>query len=390
MGYGAALKMQAQSNAMPRVLFVDDEPDVTAAFRTLLRRAPYEVLIANSARDALGILATGPVDVVISDMDMPDMGGSEFLARVRAEHPKTTRVVLSGRARLEDTIQAINDAAVFRFLVKPCKAGDLTRCIADALAARRARRPTSVPPSTEADATFDRALETLWVATQPIVSVRERRAVAFEALVRTREPSLPHGGAIMELAERLGRVREIERLIRAAAADVADKLPDGTQLLVNLHPSALDDPDLVASDAPLSSRPSRVTFEITERARLKAEGPASDAIRTLRQRGHHIAVDDLGAGYAGLTSLVTLQPDIVKLDMELIRNVDTSPTRSKLVSSLVALSRQLEVRVIAEGVESAAECQHLLTLGCDWMQGYYFARPGTPFPPVNWPGELAA
>ena len=170
----------------------------------------------------------------------------------------------------------------------------------------------------------------------------------------------------------------------------AARLPDDAMLLVNLHPSALEDPDLLAEDSPLARYPDRVAFEITERARLKPEGPAWDAIRALRQRGHRIAVDDLGAGYAGLTSLVTLQPDIVKLDMELIRNVDTSPTRSKLVASLVALSRQLDVRVIAEGVESMAECQHLLELGCDWMQGYFFARPGTPFPVVNWPAELAA
>ena len=242
----------------------------------------------------------------------------------------------------------------------------------------------------EADLLFGRGLESLWMATQPIVSVRERRTVAFEALVRSREPQLPHGGAIMELAERLGRVREIERKIRVHAGDVAACLPDDALLLVNLHPSALEDPDLLAEDSPLAQYPDRVAFEITERARLKPEGPAWDAIRALRQRGHRIAVDDLGAGYAGLTSLVTLQPDIVKLDMELIRNVDTSPTRSKLVASLVALSKQLDVRVIAEGVESMAECQHLLSLGCDWMQGYFFARPGTPFPLVSWPAELAA
>jgi EAL domain-containing protein (putative c-di-GMP-specific phosphodiesterase class I) len=382
--------MDAGPTSNPRVLFVDDEPSVTSAFRVLLRRAPYEVLVANSARDALALLAQTQVDVVVSDMDMPDMGGSEFLARVRSHHPKTTRVVLSGRAKLEDTIHAINDAAVFRFLVKPCPPAELIKCIEDALTARRTRRTTTPPMPSEAELLFDRGLESLWVATQPIVSVRERRTIAFEALVRSREPQLPHGGAIMELAERLGRVREIERLIRVHAGDVAARLPDDTMLLVNLHPSALEDPDLLAEDSPLARYPDRVAFEITERARLKPEGPAWDAIRALRQRGHRIAVDDLGAGYAGLTSLVTLQPDIVKLDMELIRNVDTSPTRSKLVASLVALSKQLDVRVIAEGVESAAECQHLLGLGCDWMQGYFFARPGTPFPLVNWPAELAA
>ena len=73
--------------------------------------------------------------------------------------------------------------------------------------------------------------------------------------------------------------------------------------------------------------------------------------------------------------------------MELIRNVDTSPTRSKLVSALLALARQLDIRVIAEGVESLAECLHLAGLGCDWMQGYLFARPGEPFPEVSWPAH---
>jgi EAL domain-containing protein (putative c-di-GMP-specific phosphodiesterase class I) len=382
--------MSDGATSQGRVLFVDDEPLMTMALQTLFRSAPYEVLVANSAAEALALLAQAPVDVVVSDMAMPDMSGTDFLAKVRVEYPKATRVVLTGHASLEDTIGAINHAAPFRFLVKPCQPSDLMRTIEEALMLRRARRTSMPPKPSDADVTFDRALETLWVAAQPIVSVRERRVVAFEALVRSREPSLPHGGAIMELAERLGRVREIERCIRKSAAEVAESLPEGATLLVNLHPSALEDPDLIADDAPLSANPARVAFEITERARLNPNGIAVDTIRTLRQRGHRIAVDDLGAGYAGLTSLVTLQPDIVKLDMELIRNVDTSPTRSKLVASLVALTRQLEVRVIAEGVESMAECQHLLSLGCDWMQGYFFARPDTPFPDVSWPEEVAA
>jgi EAL domain-containing protein (putative c-di-GMP-specific phosphodiesterase class I) len=369
----------------PHVLLVDDEPAITTAFSALLRKTPYRVLVANSAEEALGLLAQHPIDVVISDMDMPGIGGAELLARVRSEHPTVTRVVLSGRARLEDTIHAINDAAVFRFLVKPCAPHDLIGCIRDALEVSERRPSTRPPVSRELAHAFDRALETLWVATQPVVSVHARRPVAFEALVRSREATFPHGGAIMEAAERLGRVRDIERRIRRAAADVAAKLPDDTFLLVNLHPSALDDPDLVSDQSPLAPHASRVAFEITERARLKAEGPAWEAIRALRERGHRIVVDDLGAGYAGLTSLVTLQPDIVKLDMELIRNVDTSPTRSKLVSSLVALTRQLEVGVIAEGVESHAEYMHLAELGCDWLQGYFFARPGEPFPRVTWP-----
>jgi len=365
-----------------RVLFVDDDARVTSAVRAIFRSAPYDVVVANSAADALRLMTQDAFDVVVSDISMPDMTGGEFLAHVRIQHPKATRVVLSGSARLEDSIRAINDAAVFRFLTKPCATSDLQRCIEDAIAARAARRSSVPAPMRELRAKFDAALETLWIATQPIVSVLERRVVAFEALVRSEHADFPHGGAIMEAAEQVGRVRDIERLIRRAAARVVNKLPANTTLLVNLHPSALDDPDLLAEDAPLSQQPHRVTFEITERARLNAAG--TNAIARLRERGHRIAIDDLGAGYAGLSSLVTLQPELIKLDMELIRNIDTSSTRSKLVAALVALAKQLTIDVIAEGVESAAEREHLLTLGCDWMQGYAFAKPSQPFPTVNW------
>jgi EAL domain-containing protein (putative c-di-GMP-specific phosphodiesterase class I) len=364
-------------------LFVDEEVKIATTYAAMLERTPYEVSVSSSGADALRLMAEDPFDVVVSDIAMPDMSGAELLTRVRADFPKTARIVLSGSARMEDTIRMINAAAVFRFLTKPCATAELVRCIDDAIAARGTRR-SSIPASTRDLAKrFDAALETLWIATQPIVSMRSGRVVAFEALVRTLHPDFPHGGAIMETAEQLGRVRDIERRIRRIAADVAAKLPDGTSLLVNLHPSALDDPELVAADAPLSLRPDRVAFEITERARLEPNGAGADAIRSLRSRGHRIAIDDLGAGYAGLSSLVTLQPEIVKLDMELIRNVDTSPTRSKLVASLLALSKQLDIDVIAEGVESRAERDHLCSLGCDWMQGFFFARPSQPFPDVQ-------
>lgn len=365
------------------MLLVDDEPAITAGFAAVLRHSPYRVHVAHSAEEALLLLASTAIDVVVSDLDMPVMGGADFLARVRHLHPHVMRIVLSGRAKLEDTIHVINDAAVFRFLVKPCDPREFSECIEHAVAAHE---PEPLSESSAAMMAFNRALDSLWIATQPVVSARERRTIAYEALVRSREPGFPHGGAIMEAAEKLGRVRDIERRIRRAAADVAARLPEGTFLLVNLHPSALDDPDLVSPDSPLAAHAPRVAFEITERARLKAEGPAWEAIRTLRERGHRIVVDDLGAGYAGLTSLVNLQPDIVKLDMELIREIDKSPTRRKLVSSLVALAKQLEVSVVAEGVESHAEYMHLVELGCDWLQGYFFARPGEPFPTVKWPG----
>jgi EAL domain-containing protein (putative c-di-GMP-specific phosphodiesterase class I) len=100
--------------------------------------------------------------------------------------------------------------------------------------------------------------------------------------------------------------------------------------------------------------------------------------------GYSIAVDDLGAGYAGLTSFTLLEPEIVKLDMSLIRDVHQNSTKQKVVRSMTALAKDMGMIVVAEGVESQAERDCLIDLGCDYLQGYLFARPGPPFPEVKW------
>ena len=100
--------------------------------------------------------------------------------------------------------------------------------------------------------------------------------------------------------------------------------------------------------------------------------------------GFKIAVDDLGAGYAGLSSFASLSPDIVKLDMSLIQGIHESEVKRKIVASMVETCHDLEIGVVAEGVETLAELQVCQKIGCDYLQGYYIARPGEVFPVINW------
>jgi EAL domain-containing protein (putative c-di-GMP-specific phosphodiesterase class I) len=109
----------------------------------------------------------------------------------------------------------------------------------------------------------------------------------------------------------------------------------------------------------------------------------SDKVAQLRALGFRIALDDLGAGYAGLTSFTLLEPEFVKLDMSLVRDVNTSATKQKVIRSMVRLCKDLGKQIIAEGVETRAERDQLIELGCDLLQGYFFARPGRPFPVVG-------
>lgn len=116
-----------------KVLFVDDEPHITKGLKRALHKEPYEILSANSANEALDILAREPIDVVVSDEKMPGMSGSEFLTLVCQKYPGTIRIILTGHASLDTAIRAINGGEIYRFLTKPCNEVDLAITIRQAL-----------------------------------------------------------------------------------------------------------------------------------------------------------------------------------------------------------------------------------------------------------------
>jgi EAL domain-containing protein (putative c-di-GMP-specific phosphodiesterase class I) len=222
------------------------------------------------------------------------------------------------------------------------------------------------------------------MAYQPIVDWRNRTIVAYEALVRCNDPALPNPGAIFSAAERLDRVHEVGRAIRARIALSLDSLPPGRDLFINVHPSDLLDETLYAPDSPLVSNGGRIVLEVTERAPLDGRGDIGGRVRRLRDLGFRVAVDDLGAGYAGLTYLTLLVPEVVKIDVALVRDIHRDEIKRKLVGSLATLCRDLGMVVVAEGVETGEERDAVSGLGCDLLQGYLFARPGRPFPDVAW------
>jgi len=230
------------------------------------------------------------------------------------------------------------------------------------------------------DERFSRALDALYMVYQPIVSWSNRNAFGFEALVRSSEPSLPHPGAIFEAAETLQRTEELGQRIRVKAGEpFVNALPDAT-LFVNLHSRDLLDESLYDPSCALTQWAHRTVLEITERAAIDGIEDIADRIARLRRLGFRIAIDDIGAGYSGLSSFAMVQPDFVKLDITLVRGVDTDPVRTRLVQLLAELCRDLGIFVVAEGVETAAERDALLKLGIDLLQGYLFARPAAPFP----------
>jgi len=116
-------------------------------------------------------------------------------------------------------------------------------------------------------------------------------------------------------------------------------------------------------------------LELTERAPLDSVPDLRTRVGRLRDLGFRIALDDVGAGYAGLSSFTALQPEIAKLDMSLVRGIDTDPVKRTLVASMARLCKDLGILVVAEGIETAAEYDAAIASGCDLLQGFWIGVP---------------
>jgi EAL domain-containing protein (putative c-di-GMP-specific phosphodiesterase class I) len=122
--------------------------------------------------------------------------------------------------------------------------------------------------------------------------------------------------------------------------------------------------------------PANLMFEFTENERMTNPAHVEHIVQTYKALGFLTALDDFGAGYAGLSLLARLQPDLIKVDMELLRNIHLSRPKQVIVAGIAAMARELDIKLLAEGVESEAELTVLRAAGIDLFQGYYFARPG--------------
>jgi len=180
---------------------------------------------------------------------------------------------------------------------------------------------------------------------------------------------------LIAAAEELGRLHELGRKIRSVVASQIGDAPAGIDLLVNLHPADLDDPDLYDPQAPLSAHAPRVILEITERASLEHIQDVQERIAQLRHLGYRIAVDDLGAGYGSLSAIALIRPDLVKIDMSLVRNIHADPVRMRMVRSIGSMCQQLGTPWLCEGVETTQELTALVENGVDLVQGYLLGKP---------------
>ncbi|WP_439814576.1 EAL domain-containing protein [Zavarzinia sp. CC-PAN008] len=226
------------------------------------------------------------------------------------------------------------------------------------------------------------------MAFQPVVDVEARSVISYEALVRG-----PAGEGAFTV---LSRVDEANRYtfdqqcrVRAISLAAGLGLPEGAALAINFLPNAVYEPRACIRLSLAAARSvglplDRMVFEFTENEQMDSNH-LLNIIRTYQDIGFRTAIDDFGAGHSGLNLLARIRPDIVKIDMELVRGVDTDRRRRAILGHTLAMLADLDIKAVCEGVETRDELSALRDLGCRNVQGYLLARPAfQALPPVDW------
>lgn len=371
-----------------RILVVDDDGLVLRSVAKVLSRAGYNVLTAVDVESALRQADTGPIDAALVDYQLARENGLTVLSTLREAQPTCIRVLLTGRSDPAMMVEAVNRGEVAKVVKKPFEGKDLLRELDEAFdSAERMKKVATELTGAEAEAerqALEQAVrgELLGMALQPLFDFAEAipRLFAMEALLRPKHAKLNNPLALIATAERHDRILDVGDLVLHRVRDIAPRVSGDVRMFVNLHPQQLGHPDRLARElAPLAAWASRITFEITEQSSLQKLDRWEESIRQLTESGFSIAVDDLGAGYSSLSILADLQPQFIKLDMSLVRNIHRETRKQRLVALMRAFGDATDARVIAEGVESEDEFRALRDCGIHLMQGYHFARPSERF-----------
>jgi len=369
-----------------RILLVDDEPEILEFYKDALENVNWILESASDGTQALEMIKGMRYDLILSDISMPQMDGISLLRRIRETDLDVPVIFVTAAPAVETAMKAIEYGAL-RYLTKPVQPKALRQVVDYGIvvhrmtkAKREALKLVSGAMGMAGDragleTTFGRAKDGIVLHYHPIVAYSTRAIHGWEVLVRTREPSLARPLELFEAAERLGRAQELGRAIRGAVALTCTQLKQNELMYVNLHPRDLDDPSLYSGQEPLAKFAHRVVLEVSERSSLDMIKDARKRIANLREIGYRIAMDDMGAGHAGLATFAQLEPDVVKIDMALVRGSDREPLRRKLIRSISELCGDLKMPVIVEGIETNAERDAVLSASCDLLQGYLFGKP---------------
>jgi EAL domain-containing protein (putative c-di-GMP-specific phosphodiesterase class I)/ActR/RegA family two-component response regulator len=386
-------------SAVACVLIVDDVDSNVQHLERILRMAGASwVHTITDARIAVDLCAEVLPDIVLMDLDIPHIDGHAVLTSLRRVLPDEgflPVLVLTSDTTTQARERAL-DAGVNDFLTKPYDDVEFVQRVRNLLTMRALYRTVqrhNLALQAELDAhaeghrrvSVERDLRRARVAGaiadgalrmvyQPIVDLAGGQVVGVEALARFDcDPPRSPSAWFAEAAE-VDLAIDLDLAAIEASLGALDWLPPDVFLSLNVSPATAISGRL--HESLRGVRSDRIVLELTEHTRIDDYDVLRAALDELRQQGARVAVDDAGAGYAGLQQILRLRPDIVKLDLEFTHTIDADPVRRALATSLVTFGRDTGEVIIAEGIETMEELDTLGRLGVCWGQGFYLARPG--------------
>jgi EAL domain-containing protein (putative c-di-GMP-specific phosphodiesterase class I)/CheY-like chemotaxis protein len=371
----------------------DQEVQRCVLVRVLERLGARNVRQAANGRGALDMLEDPqqPIDIVITDLDMPDMDGMELIRRLGNAGRKGVSVILTSALglRLLSSVGAMTKAYGVDLLgvaEKPLTGGKLAPLIERRHAPRAAPAPAegARPEFTLEEIEAGLARGELEPFYQPSIDMATGRVAGAEALARWRHPE--HGvvgpKAFISVLEKSARLDALTFLMLSGAAAACRAWREsGLELSISVNLSLVTLADTALADRITRAvrdaglDPRCMVLEITETAAMTEVAPALENLARLRMRGFGLAVDDYGTGYSSLRQLTRVPFTALKVDRSFVTGCAENPLSRAIVESSLEMARRLDIRSIAEGVETQAEWNALRDMGCDAAQGYFVARP---------------
>lgn len=218
---------------------------------------------------------------------------------------------------------------------------------------------------------------------QPIVDAKSKDIIGYEALARgvKKDGSLMYPSELFEKSKRNDTNFRLDRICRESALKTAAAKKVSHKIFINFLPTSIYDPEFCLASTvkwanQLEFDPKNIVFEVVETEQVKDKEHLKKILSFYRDKGFLVALDDVGEGYSGLGMIIDLKPDIIKVDKKIIENIDKDELKQSVYKALYNLSKEHNIQVLAEGVENPYELEMVESIGVDYIQGYYFAKPG--------------
>jgi EAL domain-containing protein (putative c-di-GMP-specific phosphodiesterase class I) len=381
-------------NRQRTILVVEDQPfQRRMLVRQLNSFQGWQVLEATDGQEALLLLENAPqrVHAIVTDLDMPNMDGIALIRRLGEVVPDAGVVLLSALdrsvLRTVETLARDQRVNLVGILEKPADPAELQALLSRPMPSRNAGRTQSLPRFSLDEIKSALSAGQFEAFVQPQASLLRGEFAGCEALARWRHPEfgiVPPAAFIgaIESSESAPLIEAFTLAILESAASVASRLQAAAvpgRVAINVPFFWLDQPDtaerLAQAVARLSLPAERFTVEVTESSASTNAANALENLARLRMRGFGLSIDDFGTGFSSLERLTRIPFTELKLDRGFVTGLEPRSPRWAVVESTIALASKLRLATIAEGVETRTEWDNLIALGCELVQGYYFAKP---------------